>query len=33
MEVTLYPVDTDEFSSMQKEGFMSQLTKLDERLV
>jgi uncharacterized protein YndB with AHSA1/START domain len=33
MTVTLDPMHTDEFSRMQKEGFTSQLTKLDERFV
>jgi uncharacterized protein YndB with AHSA1/START domain len=32
MVVTLDPMHTDEFSQMQKEGFTSQLTKLDGRL-
>jgi len=33
MTVTLDPMHTDQFSQMQKEGFTSQLTKLDERFV
>lgn len=31
MVVTLDPMHSEEFSQMQKEGFTSQLTKLDER--
>jgi uncharacterized protein YndB with AHSA1/START domain len=31
MVVTLDPMHTDEFTKMQKEGFTSQLTKLDKR--
>jgi uncharacterized protein YndB with AHSA1/START domain len=31
MVVTLDPMHTEEFSKMQKEGFTSQLTKLDKR--
>jgi uncharacterized protein YndB with AHSA1/START domain len=31
MVVTLDPMHSDEFTKMQKEGFTSQLTKLDER--
>jgi uncharacterized protein YndB with AHSA1/START domain len=33
MTVTLDPMHTDQFSQMQKEGFTSQLTKLDARFV
>ncbi len=31
MVVTLSPVHNPEFTQMQKEGFASQLTKLDKR--
>jgi hypothetical protein len=31
MMVTLDGMHSDEFTEMQKEGFLSQLTKLDER--
>ena len=31
MKVTLDPLHPEDFSKMQREGFTSQLTKLDER--
>ena len=33
MVVTLDPMHSDEFTNMQKEGFLSQLTKLDKRFL
>jgi hypothetical protein len=33
MVVTLDPMHSDEFTNMQREGFTSQLTKLDKRFL